>query len=201
MSRCDLSVHIDGGRVYAPGDAVSGTVEVRADQDCRCTALTISRLWKTHGRGSINEGGAEKQVAFSGTWSAGRSYTYPFTFAVPEGPTTYHGREVNVDWYVQAVADVPWDFDPRADIDFVVQVDPARRRAARPDGGEVVARSDAATGATTLKAGAWILGCLSAFMLPFVLVGAASLLSGIYALVTGRTPFSDNPAPTATALI
>ncbi|MCP4500914.1 MAG: hypothetical protein GY822_13215 [Deltaproteobacteria bacterium] len=37
------------------------------------------------------------------------------------GPLTYRGELLNVDWFLKARADIPWALDPKAELVFVVQ--------------------------------------------------------------------------------
>ncbi|WP_168210549.1 vacuolar protein sorting-associated family 26 protein [Persicimonas caeni] len=130
MSKCTILVELDDPtRQYVPGDLVSGEVHVTVDSDCKCDALMVELAWETHGRGNHAEGVSTLDIPFQGTWSAGDEHTYPFRFTVPNGPYTYHGHYLNVDWYVRARADIPWAIDPKGKADFLVgpgpKTDPA----------------------------------------------------------------------------
>ncbi|RMG16085.1 MAG: hypothetical protein D6731_06895 [Planctomycetota bacterium] len=121
MAKCDLLIVIDQGKdTFRVGETVSGRVQVSVDSDCRCNGLSIERLWATHGRGNRTSGGKEEQVLFQGEWRAGEQHSYPFSFAIPPGPVTYHGHYLNVDFYLRAQADIPWAFDPKAERELVV---------------------------------------------------------------------------------
>ena len=108
MSKCDLRIELDGGRTYHPGDTVRGEVVVEVNARCECESLTLTREWRTHGRGNRDTGGEESTVIYRGTWYPGETHRYPFETTLPaDGPLSYRGHYRNVDWYLSARADVP----------------------------------------------------------------------------------------------
>ncbi|MGM0557831.1 MAG: hypothetical protein ACQEVA_15710 [Myxococcota bacterium] len=121
MAKCDLSVVLDEpNRTFEPGDRVTGRVVVDVDKAVRCDGLTVTHQWKTHGRGNVDRGAVGAETLFAGEWEPGR-YEYAFDFGQPPGPETYHGHNLNVDWYVHATADIPWALDPDAEVDHLVR--------------------------------------------------------------------------------
>jgi hypothetical protein len=51
----------------------------------------------------------------------GTQHTDPFEFTLPkEGPYTYHGKNLNVDWQLEARSDIAWARDPVAREDILV---------------------------------------------------------------------------------
>ena len=57
MSRCELVIALDRpDDVFLPGEPVSGRVEVRVDGPCATRGLTLTREWRTHGRGNRARG-------------------------------------------------------------------------------------------------------------------------------------------------
>ncbi len=122
MSKCDIWIELDGAadRVYTPGDLLTGTAHVRAHQDFECKALLVGCLWKTHGRGTNRQGTPQEHRLFAGSWTEGSDYSYPFELVVPNGPNTYHGHLLNIDWYARARVDVAWAIDPSAEADFLL---------------------------------------------------------------------------------
>lgn len=168
MSKCDLRVLLDGDRRdFAAGDRITGAVEVVVNAACECKALTVTMHWRTHGRGNRTRGGEQTQVVHSGPLAAGEALLFEFGFDAPPGPFTYHGTLLNVDWYLEARADIPWALDPKAEVDFVLRPSPAA-----PAATVETARlgSPALTGTAA--------GCLAAFGSVFLLAGlGAGLLS------------------------
>src|SRR4051812_37999520 len=117
MSTCELRIDLDRpDPVYSPGEPIRGRVEVRAEADCRCRRLTLTREWRTHGRGNRAAGGRLELGLFEGAWRPGEVAVYPFELDAPSGPFTYHGHYLNVDWYLRARADVPSAPDPVAEV-------------------------------------------------------------------------------------
>lgn len=122
MSRCDLSVRLEKDPPrFLPGETVRGKVEVAVNAPCTCNGLTLWFGWRTHGKGNRTEGMAEQSTLFRGEWMPGMDQGYPFEVRVPSGPATYHGRLLNVDWYLRARADIPWAIDPKAETDLLVE--------------------------------------------------------------------------------
>ncbi|MFV8750855.1 hypothetical protein ACNOYE_09935 [Nannocystaceae bacterium ST9] len=122
-------------REYRPGEIISGVVHVDADAPTRCDALTLSWYWTTHGRGNLAVGTPLSTVLFAGEWQAGH-HAIPFEVVCPSLPLTYRGPLLNIDWILEARADVPWAIDPKAKIDFSVLAPancrPEVRRTAAP---------------------------------------------------------------------
>jgi hypothetical protein len=114
MSKCDLQIVVDRPQpYYKMGEEVTGAVLVRVNAPCECKKLTLTVNWQTHGKGNRARSHNAPWVLFSGRWEAGQEYRYPFKFNAPYGPITYHGHIVNLDWFIQARADIPWAIDPK----------------------------------------------------------------------------------------
>jgi hypothetical protein len=139
MSRCDLSISLDrGDRNYAPGDRLSGTVRVEVSQEVSKQELRVTLGWRTHGRGNVAKEEVTRAVLHAGSLEPGTQHTYPFDFSLPkEGPYTYHGRDLNVDWQIEARSDISWARDPVAREDILLTPGDVSPRAteARQGGG------------------------------------------------------------------
>jgi hypothetical protein len=122
MAKCSLSFDVDHPLdvPLVPGEALTGHVVVDVDADVRCRKLTVDFGWRTHGSGNRASGNPQRLVLFEGEWQGGELLRYPFRFDVPAGPDTYHGHHLNVDWYLTANADIPWAFDPKAEVDLLM---------------------------------------------------------------------------------
>ncbi len=121
MAKCQLVISIDEPqRTYRAGDRLSGRVRVHVDKDVVCNGLTLGVRWTTHGRGDRDQGPESMWRLHEGQWRAGQQLDYPFELSVPQGPVTYRGNLINIDWGVRARADIPWAIDPKAAADFVV---------------------------------------------------------------------------------
>ena len=164
-AKCDLSIELERpDRRYAPGDRITGLVRVSVDAQTKCDALTLTRQWRTHGKGNRASGPEDAISLFSGEWKPG-TYTYAFDVACPEGPPTYHGRILNVDWYLDARADVPWAIDAKTSTDVFVEPRPGVETEIN------VIRAAASSAMVGLIFGL--------FMIPFVLVGLGVLGAGL----------------------
>lgn len=108
-----------GSRSYVGGDVVRGEVVVRVEKETTCKSLMVEVGWSTHGRGNRASEDVFEENLFIGDWQPGE-YRYPFEVTLPHGPYTYHGHYLNIDWYAEARADVPWAFDPKDEVDFEV---------------------------------------------------------------------------------
>ena len=122
INRCDLTIEFDEpSRRYKTGEEVTGFVTVDVNKDCRCSGLQVDCQWRTHGRGNQSTGSTATDNIFEGEWTAGGVHRYPFSFVIPNGPCSYHGHVLNVDWYIIARANIPWSFDPWEEADFLVE--------------------------------------------------------------------------------
>ncbi len=121
MSKCDLSIELDRtDHLYRIGDTVRCTVYVSVDENVTCNALTITNMWKTHGKGNRDSKTLSEEELFKGEWQAGE-YTYSYSFELKEGPLTYRGHYINIDRYIKVRADIPWAIDPKTEIEYIVE--------------------------------------------------------------------------------
>ena len=191
MAKCDLSIHLDGDRTaYRGGETVTGTVEVRTDDEVQCKALSVECQWRTHGKGSTARGKALRLDVFQGAWQAGAVQHYAFSFELPHGPFTYHGHYLNVGWFIQARADIPWALDPKAEHEISVEADPDRD----PEWHCLVTQMHELPEALRVEIGApstpmtpeWQrrmavvnYGCAAVFVVPLLIITALGLYRGI----------------------
>lgn len=122
MSSCELKIVLErSDRTCAVGEKVSGTIQVRAESDCECRKLTLTRQWRIDGKGHKDAGKKEEQVIFQGgSWRGGESASYPFAFDAPPGPLTYAGEIVKIRWHLRASADIPGALDPHDEEELVL---------------------------------------------------------------------------------
>ncbi len=119
MAKCDLSIELDDAEgVHIGGEKISGMVRVNADSDVNCTALEVTSVWRTHGRGNVASGEAGKIKLFEGQWRSGEQQEYRFELPIANWPPTYYGFHLNVEHSIDARAKVPWSFDPKASVTF-----------------------------------------------------------------------------------
>lgn len=166
MAKCDLTIELDDpDRVYVGGETIRGVVRVHCDADVSCKGLEVKSVWRTHGKGNVDTGEIQKETLFAGNWSAGESPEYRFELPIGQWPPSYHGNYLNIDHYVDARALIPWGFDPKASVPFVV----------RPGGGsedlDAVRNATQVTGPFGAITGAAILIVLGVFFVVFAVAG------------------------------
>ncbi|MEL6546208.1 MAG: hypothetical protein AAFQ82_16390, partial [Myxococcota bacterium] len=171
MSEFDLRIEVEKTE-YNGGDTLSGVLHVQSPKDYTAKAVTVGLGWYTHGFGNGDHGEVSSALLHSGRIIAGRAYAFPFSLEIPNGPVTFRGNLVNVEWELSARADIPWKIDPKAEFEIYVT---------EPNTGELYvpgtpldelpawrAQPNSASG------GAWLL-----FILPFLLFGLFALYSAI----------------------
>ena len=120
MKACELHLVFEqADNTFALGDILRGRVVVDITKTTQCNGLTVNLFWRTHGRGDTDTGNDKSQNLFTGEWQPGH-YEYPFEYELKENKTSYHGEIINLDWYLEAIADVPWAFDPTVEEDFLL---------------------------------------------------------------------------------
>ena len=120
-----INIHFEfdkGESIFEVRDTVSGTAVITANQDTVCNKVVIQMRWQTHGRGNRAAGKWMKesiQVSHN-TLNASQTERIPFSFQLPEGPLTYRGNYLNVDWYIKALVDARGPFDPNYEEEIIV---------------------------------------------------------------------------------
>ncbi len=131
MSVCDLSIELEEPRaVFYAGQPIKGKVVVQVLKDCRCKALTLVLGWRTQGKGNEAHGGGPrptKTILGQGEWKAGQRLEFFFSIIAPPGPVSYRGHYINIGWFIQARADVPWAIDPKAVVPMVLLASPGQQ--------------------------------------------------------------------------
>ena len=143
--KCDLQIELEESAAtgrYRPGDEIAGTLRVQVNADCKCRTLPVTLSWRTHGIGNTDtlEVGRVEVGPFE--WQAGSTHEFPFRFTMPNGPVSYRGKLINVDWYIEAEADLAWARDPKVERDVLLLPMPAEMVDGDPyrGGGRVQAR-------------------------------------------------------------
>lgn len=124
MNIMDIQVFFDrAGRRYRFGDEISGKVVISAEHfNFTFSKVWFAYGWRTHGKGDRDKGREEKLIlsANKTTLHLGEHKEFPFSFKIPNGPVTYHGHLLNVDWYVTAHAINPPGTDFESEQDFLL---------------------------------------------------------------------------------
>lgn len=109
MAKCDLHIVFDDeDRTYKIGEAVTGKIQILAHDEFQCRKITLTRAWKTRGRGNQASGGEEEIVfAEEEKFLAGEVKEIPFQFSALRGPVSYEGHLLNVEWHLRGQVDIP----------------------------------------------------------------------------------------------
>ncbi len=107
--------------VVEAGGEVKGQIYF-LDEDAkldRCKQLQVHCRARVHGSGNSEEIGAGDKLVRDGPIQV--PLRLPFSFRIPvEGPVSFQGRHVKIDWEIEVRLDVPWAIDPRATVPFSV---------------------------------------------------------------------------------
>jgi sporulation-control protein spo0M len=122
MSKCDLEIILDkSDETYSAKEEVRGRVKVTVNQDVRADDVEVSLRWETSGKGNrARETGVSTSLG-SFEWRAGQTQELPFKLRLPQGPPSYSGTYINLDWKVLAQVDIPWAIDPKAECEFIMK--------------------------------------------------------------------------------
>lgn len=117
-------------RTYRFGDEVTGKVVLEAPYDVTYEHVQITWGWHTHGKGDRENGPEDNLKVGAQHMKLHRNehVELPFRFTAPKGPATYHGKELNLDWYMTASADRGFGNAAKCEKDFVL----LGRESARP---------------------------------------------------------------------
>lgn len=208
MARCELTIELDNNRsTFRPGEAVSGQVVVSTDEAVRCDGLVVELAWATVGGALGSRGTPQELVLFQGELSPVSAQRFPFTFRMPAGLPSYHGHNVELRWFLEARADIPWAIDPVAQAVVDLEPDPEldpdwwalfehERFApvflhrAREEDTDSDSEEEADGFTTSRKFGIVDIGCLGLATL-FVVLAGWSLLNTMLALFDGVTSWAE----------
>ena len=175
MAKCDLSIELDKPDAIHPGGGtISGVVRVAVDSDVKCNGLEVQSGWRTHGRGNVASGTAGTVTLFAGQWHAGETPEYRFELPVAEWPPTYHGHYLNVDHFIDVRAKIPWGFDPKASVPFMM------RPTCGSEEAKVVKPTTEMNNIVGCIVGFIVLGFVIAFLSGVVFAGPFSLIFLIF---------------------
>ncbi|MGA9523021.1 MAG: hypothetical protein WBV82_16250 [Myxococcaceae bacterium] len=98
--------------VVEAGDELSGVVQLglAPEKRAKAKAVTVRLFAVVHGAGNTEEApGDEVRIPVE----PGSGDRFRFTLKSPkDGPVTYRGPFIKIDWVVRAEVDLPWDLDP-----------------------------------------------------------------------------------------
>jgi hypothetical protein len=122
MSKYQFDIKFDkADPTYRFGELITGRVLLEAENKLDLHGIKLEYGWRTHGKGNVDKGDIEKLDLNQGEihLAAGEQEEIPFEFIAPNGPVSYHGKNLNVDWYITAHLIFPWR-DSRQEQDFLL---------------------------------------------------------------------------------
>ncbi len=90
---------------YAGGEIAQGAVIFRVPEGTSCQSLTVAIGWETRGKGTAESWYSEPLKLNCGV-APGAGGRYVFKLQVPNGPLSYDGTILSVDWFVKADANL-----------------------------------------------------------------------------------------------
>ena len=166
MATCNVRVELKAASIPA-GGTVEGHIVVDAPDMVETKGITLEIAWRTHGRGDRDSEKIHQAIVYKGALSGAQRI--PFSVKLPNGPLTYHGHYVNVDWSVTAKIDLSWARDPEHVEVFTMTP------GAEP---YVAGNRDEVLGGVESDS-AQRMGCFVLFLLPFVGVGGYLILTSM----------------------
>lgn len=100
VSSLDITFDAPEANVH-PDEALTGRIHVEAAGDCQCRSLEIARYLEVRGPDETERASEETAELFSGRWEEGRTYSYPFSLSLPNGPYSYEGRDLQLEWFAE----------------------------------------------------------------------------------------------------
>jgi len=92
----ELNIHLNSDvNTFAPGQTVEGTISWQLDEDPQ--KLTIALHWHTESRATDQSGMADS-IEFERPGAEGSK---DFSFEIPLGPCSFHGRLLSLNWVLE----------------------------------------------------------------------------------------------------
>jgi sporulation-control protein spo0M len=127
MARAHFDAHITGPNDdIVVGDALDIEISVGVVETHHDVALEWKVGWTASGK-TTNTTIVVRGVERIARIDADDDKTWTIAFTVPDdGPVSYQGRLLEVQWFLQASLDIPWAIDPKSS--FVFEVGPRKKR-------------------------------------------------------------------------
>lgn len=120
MGISSFTVQLEGSRKIEGGGRVKGVVTVEADSEVKVAEVQIRLVCRTHGKGNTWTNVVEESKQDVGAFTPGVPKTFRFDFLAVNGPASYAGHYVNIEWLVEAELDIAWKVNPKARADFTL---------------------------------------------------------------------------------
>ena len=109
MNEPAILIRLDGsGRLYRPGQPLSGQYRLESIEGDQIRAVEVSVLWYTEGKGEQDLAVHEfwRRDSQSGDWIDPRR-PERFSTTLPQSPLSYEGQIINIRWCVRVRAFLP----------------------------------------------------------------------------------------------
>jgi len=137
----EIRIHDSAGEPaeVQPGETMRFTVTVTTDKEVR-VGLDVFSAVESRGKGFGLELEGFRLRLFEGTLPMG-THAFEGSAKAPLHPSSYDGEHIGIDWWLHAVADIPWAKDPKAQAPFRLAPPPGiELELPEPEGPEDVAR-------------------------------------------------------------
>ncbi|GEM_PF-647861 len=129
QNKARVAIELEPGRFgdsyrYYLGDPIAGTVTVSTDHGLNCRGVYVQLNWRTSGKGDCDEKTVSQEYVHRGPLPAGEN-KFSFRFNLPDGPASYDGEILSVNWYISAWVDLAWARDPGCERIIWVEMPPA----------------------------------------------------------------------------
>lgn len=180
MANVALQVVVDRpDGLYQAGDVLNGVVQLSAQEAATLTELQVRVEYRTSGRGNRAQGagtGGEKPqvLAADMTLEPGLNQAYPFSIRLPQGPVSYVGNYINLNWQVVAEAKLKGWFN---DVKHATAIILAAARLTPAQQGVVPVNPQLQASLANVG-----MGCAAAFLGLFALAGLGLMTVGLVTL-------------------
>lgn len=158
---------------FFPNDIISARISVDELQYELSNGLTFELFYKGHGSGNSKVVLVEQKKGLKVLSAVEECSEYRVEFVVPESPLTYHGKVLNIDWYIKAIGEGRFKGKTTfSKVDFIVLPLP---REQFPDAIESIQKVD---GRASKGSNSSLL-TLSVFTVPFLILFFAALYGSL----------------------
>lgn len=103
------------------GDELEAVLRYSTPEDHDEVTLEWALEWVAEGK-STNTGRVSYGSKPLGPLAAGEQREARLPLSIPpEGPVTYTGELLSISWRLRVSLDIPWAFDPKTEVDLVVE--------------------------------------------------------------------------------
>lgn len=113
-------IELESSQVVA-GATVDGSVKLQCSDTVSCRGVLLEVGYQVSGKGNPYTGLVHNGMLHQGHLQGQVEVDLPFSVPIPaDGPISYHGKHISIDWFVKARVDIPIFADQRFSEGFVV---------------------------------------------------------------------------------